>query len=329
VSEGFSVTPPPQLLETLSEPFGSVLCLGHVHPDGDVLGTLFGLGLALGAAGASVTFAGPHPVPETLSFLPGADRWQVWKAAPGTFEIIVMTDCPNPDRSEGLLEGARGPQTRVLNIDHHPDNRRYGTVDWIDPSAAATGEMVFDLVRALGLRVTPAVALNLFTAIHTDTGSFRYSNTTPRTFRIAAELAAAGADPALVSDRLYQQRAGDSLVQLGEVLRRVEISDDGQVAWLCVPRGLVSRGFLEAEDLVGYPRSVRGVKVAVLFSEEAPGKIKASLRGKGDVPVNAIAHRFGGGGHENAAGCTLSGTLAEASAALLKVVRESLGVARP
>lgn len=329
MSQGFSVTPPPQLLETLSEPSGSVLCLGHVHPDGDVLGTLFGLGLALGAAGASVTFAGPHRVPETLSFLPGADRWQVWKAAPETFDIIVMTDCPNPDRSEGLLEGARGPQTRVLNIDHHPDNRRYGTVDWIDPSAAATGEMVFDLVRALGLRVTPAVALNLFTAIHTDTGSFRYSNTTPRTFRIAAELAAAGADPALVSDRLYQQRAGDSLVQLGEVLRRVEISDDGQVAWLCVPRGLVSREFLEAEDLVGYPRSVRGVKVAVLFSEEAPGKIKASLRGKGDVPVNAIAHRFGGGGHENAAGCTLSGTLAEASAALLKVVRESLGAARP
>jgi bifunctional oligoribonuclease and PAP phosphatase NrnA len=329
VSQGFSVTPPPELVEILSKPSGSVLCLGHVHPDGDVLGTLFGLGLALGAAGASVAFGGPHPVPDTLSFLPGADRWQVWKSAPKTFGIIVMTDCPNPNRSEGLLEGARGPQTRVLNIDHHPDNRRYGTIDWIDPSAAATGEMVFDLVRALGLRVTPAVALNLFTAIHTDTGSFRYSNTTPRTFRIAAELAAAGAEPALVSDRLYQQRAGDSLVQLGEVLRRVEISDDGQVAWLCVPNGLVSREFLESEDLVGYPRSVRGVKVAVLFTEDGPGKIKASLRGKGDVPVNAIAHRFGGGGHENAAGCTISGTLAEASAALLKVVRESLGAARP
>ena len=327
--QGFSVTPPPELVETLSTPSGTVLCLGHVHPDGDVLGTLFGLGLALGAAGASVAFAGPHPIPEVLSFLPGADRWQVWKTSPATFDIIVMTDCPNSDRAEGLLEGARGRETRVLNIDHHPDNRRYGTVDWIDPSAAATGEMIFDLVRALGLRVTPAVALNLFTAIHTDTGSFRYSSTTPRTFRIAADLTAAGADPALVSDRLYQQRAGGSLVQLGEVLRRVEISDDGQVAWLCVPGGLVSREFLAAEDLVGYPRSVRGVKVAVLFSEEGPGKIKASLRGKGHVPVNAIAHRFGGGGHENAAGCTLSGTLAEASAALLKVVRESLGAAQP
>ena len=329
MSQGFSVTPPPDLLEALGSPSGTVLCLGHVHPDGDVLGTLFGLGLALGAAGTSVTFAGPHAVPDFLSFLPGADRWQVWRAAPGTFDVIVMTDCPNADRSEGLLAGTCGPRSRVLNIDHHPDNRRYGTVNWIDPSAAATGEMIFDLVRALGLRVTPAVALNLFTAIHTDTGSFRYSNTTPRTFRIAAELAAAGADPALVSDRLYQQRAGDSLVQLGEVLRRVEISDDGQVAWLCLPRGLVTRDFLEAEDLVGYPRSVRGVKVAVLLSEEAPGRIKASLRGKGDVPVNAIAHRFGGGGHENAAGCTLPGTLDEAAAALLQAVRESLGAARP
>ena len=329
MSDGFSVTPPSELVETLTKPSGTVLCLGHVHPDGDVLGTLFGLGLALGAAGARVTFAGPHPVPESLSFLPGADRWQVWKVAPETFDVIVMTDCPNPDRSEGLIQGARGPQSRVLNIDHHPDNRRYGTINWIDPSAAATGEMIFDLVRALGLRLTPAVALNLFAAIHTDTGSFRYSNTTPRTFRIAAELAAAGADPSLVSDRLYQQRAPDSLVQLGEVLRRVRISDDGRVAWLTVPRGVVSREFLEAEDLVGYPRSVRGVKVAVLLTEEEPGKVKASLRGKGEVPVNAIARRFGGGGHANAAGCTIPGTLEEAAAAVLQAVREALGAPRP
>jgi phosphoesterase RecJ-like protein len=322
------VAPPGELLDALRKPGGTILCLGHVHPDGDVLGTLLGLGLALSAAGASVTFAGPHPVPDVLTFLPGSDRWQVWKAAPGPFDTIVMTDCPNPDRSEGLLEGARGPRSRVLNIDHHPDNRRYGSIDWIDPSAAATGEMIFDLLVALGLPLTPAIALNLFTAVHTDTGSFRYSNTTPRTFRIAAELAAAGADPALVSDRLYQQRGRDSLVQLGTVLRRVEVSDDGQVAWLSVPRDLVPRELIESEDLVSYPRSIGGVKVAVLLREEAPGTVKASLRAKGEVAVNKIAHRFGGGGHENAAGCTLSGTLEEAAASLLQAVREALGPAR-
>ncbi|HLF48779.1 MAG TPA: bifunctional oligoribonuclease/PAP phosphatase NrnA [Methylomirabilota bacterium] len=324
-----SPTPPRALLDALAHPRGHVLMLGHVHPDGDVLGTLLGLGLALESAGWAVTYAGPHPVPDVLAFLPGAERWQVWARAPRTFDVIVLTDCPNDGRTEGLLEGARGPSSQVLNIDHHPDNRRFGSVNWIDVAAAATGEMVFDLVKALGLKVTRDIALNLFTAVHTDTGSFRYSNTTARTFQVAAELTAAGAEPALVSDRLYQRRPKDALITLGEVLRRVEVSPDGRVAWLTVPRGLTSEPFMAAEDLVTYPRSIEGVKVAVLLREEAPGVVKASLRGKGEIPVNRIAHRFGGGGHENAAGCTLSGTLEDATATLLAAVAQALGGTAP
>ncbi len=298
--------------------------LGHVHPDGDVLGTLFGLGLALGAAGWPVTFAGPHPVPDALDFLPGAERWEVWDRAPRTFDVLVLTDCPNDERTEGLLAAARAPESHVLNIDHHPDNRLYGTVNWIDSGAAATGEMVFDLIQALGLPVTPAIATNVFTAIHTDTGSFRYSNTTERTFRIAGELTALGAEPALVSDRLYQRRPKDALGVLGEVLRRVTVSADGRVAWLTLPRALASDAFVSAEDLVTYPRSIGGVKVAVLLREEGEGVVKVSLRGKGEVPVNRIAHRFGGGGHENAAGCTLRGTLEVATTTVLAAVGEAL-----
>lgn len=324
-----SPTAPQALLDVLAHPRGQALMLGHVHPDGDVLGTLLGLGLALGAAGWTVTFAGPHPVPDVLAFLPGAERWQVWARAPRAFDVVVLTDCPNDERTEGLLEGARAADSRVLNIDHHPDNRRYGTVNWIDVSAAATGEMVFELVRALGLKVTRDIALNLFTAVHTDTGSFRYSNTTARTFQIAAELTACGAEPALVSDRLYQRRPREALGILGDVLRRVRVSEDGRVAWLAVPRGLTSEAFMAAEDLVTYPRSIDGVKVAVLLREEAPGVVKASLRGKGEIPVNRIAHRFGGGGHENAAGCTLSGTLEEATATLLAAVDRALDAKAP
>jgi len=320
----FSTAPPRRLLDILSAPTGSALMLGHVHPDADVLGTLFALGLSLEESGWTVTYAGPHPVPDVLSFLPGADRWHAWSVAPRQFDVIVMTDCPNPNRSEGLLEATRGPSSQVLNIDHHPDNRRYGTENWIDPTAAATGEMVFDLINALGRPVTADIALNLFTAVHTDTGSFRYSNTTPRTFRIAAELAAAGADPSLVSDRLYQRRAPDALTTLGRVLSRVQLTADGRVAWLTVPRGLCSDAFLAAEDLVTYPRSIEGVEVAVLLREEADGVIKASLRGKGQVPVNRIAHQFGGGGHENAAGCTLRGPLEEATTTLLGAVNGAL-----
>jgi phosphoesterase RecJ-like protein len=315
-----SVAPPRPLLDILSGPRGSALMLGHVHPDGDVLGTLLGLGLGLEAAGWSVTFAGPHPVPDVLAFLPGATRWHTWSVPPRRFDVIVLTDCPNQDRTEGLLDGARSASSHVLNIDHHPDNRRYGTVNWIDPAAAATGEMVFDLIRALGHQITPEIALDLFTAIHTDTGSFRYSNTTPRTFRIAAELTAAGADPALVSDRLYQRRSPNALATLGLILRRVCVSDDGRVAWLTVPRGLCSDAFLAAEDLVTYPRSIDGVEVALLLREEADGLVKASLRGKGRIAVNRIAQQFGGGGHKNAAGCTVRGTLDEVTTLLVDVV---------
>ena len=319
-----SVEPPAVLLEALRRPQGSALMLGHVHPDGDVLGTLLGLGLAMEAAGWSVTYAGPDPVPDVLDFIPGRDRWQVGRTAPRRFDTVVLTDCPNDGRTEGLLAAVRGPESRVLNIDHHPDNRRYGTINWIDSSAAATGEMIHDLITALGWPIGPEVALGLYTAVHTDTGSFRYSNTTPRTFRIAAALTAAGAEPALVTDRLYQRRPKDALPTLGRLLERVEVSDDGQVATLTVPEGMASEAFMAAEDLVTYPRSIAGVRVAVLLRAEPDGKVKASLRGKGDVPVNRIAHRFGGGGHENAAGCTLPGPLPAARDALLAAVRQAL-----
>lgn len=322
-SEPFEA-PPGALLAVLSAPVGEALLLGHVHPDADVLGTLFGLGLALEGAGWSVTFAGPHPVPPVLRFLPGAARYEVWSAPPRTYDVIVLTDCPNHARTEGLLERARRLESHVLNIDHHPDNRRYGTVNWIDPAAAATGEMMYQLLLTLGRKITPDIALNLFTAIHTDTGSFRYGNTTARTFRIAAELTRAGAQPAVVSDWLYQRRATGTLNQLGEVLRRVAMSEDGQIAWLTVPRGLVSDSFMAAEDLVNYPRSLDGVKVAMLLREEGSGVVKVSLRGKGEVPVNRIAGRFGGGGHENAAGCTVPGSLDEAAAVMLSAIREAL-----
>jgi phosphoesterase RecJ-like protein len=294
--------------------------LGHVHPDADVLGTLLGLGLALEGRGWAVTYGGPHPAPAALDFLPGIDRYRVLPEIAGAFDVAVLTDCPNPDRTEGLLDQARRCAHRVVNIDHHPDNRQYGHVNWVEPAAAATGELVYELLHALGWPISPPVATNLFTAIHTDTGSFRYSNVTPATFRIAAALVTAGADPAQVASALYERRERDSLRWLGEVLARVHVSEDGRVAWLALPPGLVPESFVEAEDLVNYPRSVGTVQVACLFRER-DGLVKVSLRGKGDVAVNRIAARFGGGGHPNAAGCTIKGSLDGVTAEVLAAVR--------
>lgn len=308
------------------DPFGSrghALMLGHVHPDADVLGTLLALGLALEARGWRVTYGGPHPPPGLLAFLPGVDRYRQLAGLDEHFDVAVLTDCPNPQRTEGLIDQARRASKVIVNIDHHPDNRRYGDVNWIDTSAAATGEMVYELLTALGAPLTPAIATNLFTAIHTDTGSFRYSNVTTRTFTIAAALVAAGARPEIVSESLYEKRAPDALRWLGEALTRVEVSLDGRLGWLALPDGVVPERIVESEELVNYPRSVASVRVACLLRER-DGQVKVSLRGKGDVDVQRIAAQFGGGGHVNAAGCTLPGPLPEAMRVVLAAARRAV-----
>ena len=314
---------PAELLAPFRRAPGRALMLGHVHPDADVLGTLLALGMALEATGWSVTYGGPHPAPGALGFLPGVERYRVLPSVAGPLDVAVLTDCPNPGRTEGLIDQTKAAASVVVNIDHHPDNRRYGSLNWIDTSAAATGEMVYRLLVALGLPLTPGIATNLYTAIHTDTGSFRYSNVTPETFRIAAELVAAGAEPAVVSSALYERRATDSLRWLGESLARVQVSDDGQVAWLALPSGAVPETFIESEELVNYPRSIASVRVACLLRERGD-TVKVSLRAKGDVNVNRIAARFGGGGHPNAAGFTVPGTLEPVTRDVLAAVCDAV-----
>lgn len=315
---------PSDVLAPLSRAGGRALMLGHIHPDADVLGTLLALGEALASRGWTVVAGGPHPSPELLSFLPGVERYRTLTRIEGAFDVAVLTDCPNPARTEGLLEAARASGATILNIDHHHDNRRYGDVNWVDPTAAATGEMVYRLVTGLGAALTPAMATNLFTAIHTDTGSFRYSNTTAETFRIAAALVAAGAEPSLVSGRLYERRQADSLRWLGESLRRIEVSPDGRIAWLALPSGVVPESFVESEELVNYPRSIDSVRVACLL-RQLGDRVKVSLRAKGDVDVSRIAARFGGGGHPNAAGCTVAGELSAVTRDVLAAVQSGVG----
>ncbi len=315
---------PAELVALLRPTRGRVLVLGTVHPDGDLLGSQIGLGLALANAGAAVTLAGPHPVPDVLGFLPGAALVERWERAPGSFDLVILVDCPDPSRTNGLLEGSRGPATRVVSIDHHQDSRRYADVHWVELAASATGEMVYDLIQALGLKLTPEIATNLYTSIHTDTGSFRYSNTTPRALRVAADLVAHGARPELVAGALYECRRPEDLRRLAELLARVEVSPDTLVAWIVLPAGSVTEAFVTAEDLVNYPRSIASVKVAILFREIGPGNVKVSLRAKGEINVARIAAAFGGGGHVNAAGCTISGSLAEARDAILRSVAQAL-----
>ncbi|MBM4441447.1 MAG: bifunctional oligoribonuclease/PAP phosphatase NrnA [Candidatus Rokubacteria bacterium] len=314
---------PADVLAAFRRPAGRALMLGHVHPDADVLGTLMATGLALEKAGWSVVYGGPHAAPVSLDFLPGIERYRVLPALEGRFDVALLTDCPNHGRTEGLIDQAKAASPVVVNIDHHPDNRRYGTVNWVDPAAAATGEMVFDLLTELPAPITPDIATNLYTALVTDTGSFRYSNVTPETLRIASALVEAGAAPAAVSSALYERRPSEALAHLGRALSLVQVSDDGRLAWLALPEGTVPESFIEAEELVNYPRSLATVRVAC-FLRALGDTVKVSLRGKGDVDVQAVAARFGGGGHRNAAGCTLRASLEEATREVLTAARAAL-----
>jgi phosphoesterase RecJ-like protein len=301
-----------------------VALLAHLYPDGDVLGSQLGLGLALRAGGRQVTFACRHPVPEAYHFLPGAREVEQWNEGRRDFDLVITLDTPDPARTGGLLEGCRSPGTRVLNVDHHGDNRRYGDVNWVEPAAAATGELVYDLLAAAGLPLTGDIATNLYAAIVTDTGSFRYSNTTPRTFRTAARLVEAGVRPDEVALHLYETRHLPGLHLLGRILQQVEATPDGSVAWLVLDRSQAdSADLLESEDFVTYPRSLRTAKVAVLF-RELPGEVKVSMRAKGEVDVARVAAGFGGGGHRNAAGVVLKGDLGTAKTAVLAALGDAV-----
>jgi phosphoesterase RecJ-like protein len=280
--------------------------------------------MALERARWSVRYGGPHPVPAVLSFLPGSERYETLEDIREAFDVAVLTDCPDPGRTEGLIDQARRAARVVVNIDHHPDNRRYGDVNWVQPTSAATGEMIHDLIRALGLPITPEIATNLFTAVHMDTGSFRYSNVTAKTFQVAANLVLAGAQPAVVAGYIYERRPAEALRQLGDVLTRVRVTADGRVAWLALPLGVVPEGFVEAEDLANYPRSIGSTVVAAFLREQEGGLVKVSLRAKGGVDVNRIASRFGGGGHVSAAGCVVRGSLETATDQVLAAIHDAL-----
>ncbi len=289
----------------------SVLLSVHKSPDGDALGSQLALLQILEQMGKTVVAHNLDPVPEIYRFLPHADRIKVGMPVEGRYDAFVVLDA-DPPRT-GLFE-KNFPADVLINIDHHITNTREWPLTWLDPEAAATGEMVFKLIRQLGVTLDRDIALCLYTAVFTDTGSFRYSNTTPESMTIAASLIEAGADPWLVTENVYESFAFQRLKLLGLVLSGMEHSTDGRIAWVVVSEEFYRLTGTSAEDtdnFVNFVRSVKGVEVAVLFRQTGSAQYKISLRSKGRVDVASLAQSLGGGGHKNAAGGVLDGTLQE------------------
>lgn len=307
----------------------SVAILSHIHPEGDTIGSALGCHLVLKALGKEVATFNPDPVPKNLRGLPGAADVIQADHLPCPFDCYLAVDATDPGRLGGLLNGVT-PERLVINIDHHISNNRFGTYNWVDPRASATGEMIYQLVGELGVPLSREVATNLYVAILTDTGSFHYPNTTPQALRVAAALIEAGVVPQEVAELLFDQREVAELILLGTLLTGVQLSPDGVVAWMEVTQQMLEQRGLgkdALEGLINYPRSIKGVAVALLFKDEGHGAVRVSLRSKGDVDVAAVAKVFQGGGHKNAAGCTLGGSLPEVRERVLGEIHRAVTVA--
>ena len=300
------------------------LISGHVDPEADAIGSQLALASLIKRLGKDPIIVDQDPPPESCDFMPGIKSIVLCKdlnkKALKDTDCLLVVDCPTLERT-GKVSGLATREMEIVNIDHHVSNGYFGNVNWVDGKGAATGEMIFELFKRLGLKLSKDEAINIYSAMLVDTGSFRYSNTSAKTHIIAAELIKNGLDTNFIYENLFEMKAYEVTHLLGRSLSTLKRTPDGKILWMWITREMMEKSSSElkdAENFIGFPRSVRGSKVAILFKEtEERGLIKVSLRGKDGVDVNKIAMKFGGGGHVAAAGFSIRAPRREAERRVL------------
>ena len=282
--------------------------VSHSRPDGDAVGSSLAMAYALRHLGKQVRVVSRDAPPQPMLVFPGVAEIDVTSRVDSPGDAVIVMECGDLKRTgvDGLEAGF------VINIDHHPGNTMYGAINWFDISASACGEMVFDLICALGVPLTVEIATHVYIAILTDTGSFHYSNITPRTFDICRQCVDAGVSPPAVARSIFDSNNLGRLKLFGAVLNAMQLDPSGHVATLCVTQQLAreSGGTYEDTDgLINLPLTVKEILAVSFFKEQGPDDWRISLRSKGDIDINAIAKEFGGGGHKNASGCSARGDL--------------------
>jgi bifunctional oligoribonuclease and PAP phosphatase NrnA len=298
----------------------------HLNPDGDGLGCESALSLALTCLGKRVTVVNAHPTPDLYRFLPNVETFRVGPRPGETHEVAILLECPDEGRIGGAVPIPGGAK-ELINLDHHVFNTRYGTVNLVDPTAAAVGEQVWDLLNALDCPVDKAMAVGIYTAIATDTGHFKYASVTPRTHRVVAELLELGLETGYLNEQIYERTPAEAVHLLARALCGVRYNPRRSVGWFSVTRQMLTETGArdnQTENFVNHVRAVEGVEVAVFFMETPDGRVKVSLRSRGRVDVSTIAFGLGGGGHTRAAGALLPGPLEAAQARVLAAVEAGL-----
>jgi phosphoesterase RecJ-like protein len=290
----------------------------HARPDGDAIGSILACMQILRSMGKQADVFLFDGVPQIYRPLPFADSVVQTSRVHENYEAAVILECDSLQRTR--IEGL--DRHYLISIDHHASARPFADVNWIDPHACATAEMIFRLACEAGIKLSPEIATCLYTAILTDTGSFGYAGTSERTFVLAQELVRAGADPVAIAQNVYFSNPTAKMRLLGAALNNLH--RDGALAWMYVTRADMERtGALEehSEGLVNYALAIEGVEVALYFRELTDHRYRVSLRSKGTVSVAMVAEKFGGGGHECASGCSLDGPLSVATERVLAQLR--------
>jgi phosphoesterase RecJ-like protein len=302
------------------------LVVSHVQPDGDAISSTLVVDWLLRKLGKSAVLMNESELPSRLGYLDGFASIVNYKLTPPeqAFDTIIAVDCADFKRI-GEVAGSFSPEAKLLNIDHHPTNNGFGTVNLIRENAAATVEILFDLIEHSGISLDKSAATAIYTGLLTDTGGFRYSNTSPRVMEVASRLLALGVAGNELADLLLEKMTMAKLKLLKLSLNRMAFSDNLEIGYIA--RDDINNCGAVPEDIEGivnYALNVDGVEVGILFKEAEDGTVKASLRSAGKANVAEIAQAFGGGGHVRAAGCRLEGSLPQAIEQLVEAVRKAL-----
>ncbi len=306
----------------------------HINSDGDGCGSEAALAGLLAQRGITAFIVNPTPWPAMFRYLlvegDIEDRSAKGGKALAAADRLIVLDISDVKRLGVLADAVRALAKPPLVIDHHlPGDEPPGTLHVTDTTACATGELIYDVSQVMGATLTPAIATAIYTAMLTDTGGFRFSNTSPRCHAVAAALLAVGVDPEKMYQRIYASVPRGRLALIRDALETLGVDEAYGLSWVDVHNGLLERHNVTAEDLDGvaeYPRSIEGTRLALLFRDLGHAKVKVSFRSVGEVDSNALARRFGGGGHARASGALIAGTLEEVKARVLAEARAFMGL---
>lgn len=317
---------PAEEITRILEESSAILVASHVDPDGDSLGTQLAFAGFLRKSGKQVFLFREDTIPEKFQFLPESDNIQHIQDSSNDLKVdaAVILECPRISRAGNIINKLN-EDCKIINIDHHQDNDGYGDVAWVNGDASSVAEMVYEYFEAVDYEVDTTTATQLYTAILTDTGRFRYNSTSQRTMEIAGKLIGAGADPRQICDRVYFNLPVGTIKLIGHALDNAEFLQNGKVCMLAVGKEILSKNearLSETEGLSEYSLFGQGVEVGILLKEGDDGVTRISLRSRGSVNVADLAAKFGGGGHINAAGCSIEKGLNEAKKEILRALGE-------